>query len=51
MLTVSKDKVKDAFNAEMQHSDVMTASNCSCINPTRMFWFTAEEIAAEVNDN
>lgn len=50
MINISETQTKAAFSAEKQDVDVVVAMSCSCVDPTRMFWFTRGEIAAEVEN-
>lgn len=50
MIDISNTQTNDAFSVENKDDDTIVASACSCNNPVRMFWFTPDEIAAEIED-
>ena len=47
MVNVSNEQKKEAFTSEKQRCESIMCSSCSCNVPTRMFWFTAEEVKEE----
>ena len=48
MLKINADTIKKAFEIEIEKFDgPKEVGSCSCRDPTRMFWFTPEDIKEE----
>lgn len=50
MINISDSQAEAAFVAEDLNGDIVVATSCSCGNPTRMFWFTPDEIATDISN-
>ena len=44
MIDIPDTQIQTAFSAEENDIDIIIMGSVSCVNPSRMFWYTPKEI-------
>ena len=44
MIDIPDTQIQTAFSAEENDIDIIIMGSGSCVNPSRMFWYTPKEI-------